>query len=52
MVSSIFVTSLLTSNIIAVKIVDFGTLPLLVAIVVDAAIIIFPISNYVQISIF
>ena len=44
LVSSIFVTSLLTSNIIAVKIVDFGTLPLLGAIVVDAAIIVFPIS--------
>ena len=44
LVSSVFVTSLLTSNIIAVKIVDFGTLPLLGAIVVDAAIIVFPIS--------
>jgi len=44
LVASIFVTSLLTSNIIAVKIVDFGTLPLLGAIVVDAAIIVFPIS--------
>ena len=44
LISSIFVTSLLTSNIIAVKIVDFGTLPLLGAMVVDAAIIVFPIS--------
>ena len=44
LISSIFVTSLLTSNIIAVKLVDFGTLPLLGAMVVDAAIIVFPIS--------
>ena len=44
LIAAIFVTSLLTSNIIAVKIVDFGTLPLLGAIVVDAAIIVFPIS--------
>jgi uncharacterized integral membrane protein (TIGR00697 family) len=44
LVATIFVASLLTANIIAVKLVSFGELPILGNVVLPAAIIVFPVS--------
>jgi hypothetical protein len=44
LVASIFVTCLIVSNIIAVKLVSFGALPVWGALILPAAVIIFPVS--------
>lgn len=44
LVAAIFVTCLIVSNIIAVKLVEFGSLPIAGPLVLPAAVIIFPIS--------
>jgi len=46
-IATIFITTLLTANITAVKLADFGTFPLIGEIVLPAAIIIFPLSYIV-----
>ena len=43
-VTSLFIAALLSANIIAVKLVDLGTYPFIGSVIVDAGIIIFPIS--------
>jgi uncharacterized integral membrane protein (TIGR00697 family) len=43
-VVSLFIAALLSANIIAVKLVDLGTYPFIGSVIVDAGIIIFPIS--------
>ena len=43
-IAAVFVTSLVVSNIIAVKLAAFGTLPLAGPLFLPAAVIIFPIS--------
>jgi uncharacterized integral membrane protein (TIGR00697 family) len=43
-VTSIFVTGLIVSNIIAVKIASFGSLPLIGPLFLPAAVLVFPIS--------
>lgn len=44
LVASVFVTCLIVSNIIAVKLVSLGTLPVLGILILPAAVIIFPLS--------
>ncbi|HSO63055.1 MAG TPA: queuosine precursor transporter [Desulfobacterales bacterium] len=44
LVAAVFVTSLLVSNIIAIKLASFGTLPLAGSLFLPVAVIIFPIS--------
>ncbi|MQG21374.1 MAG: queuosine precursor transporter [SAR202 cluster bacterium] len=46
-IATIFITTLLTANITAVKLADFGTFPLIGETVLPAAIIIFPLSYIV-----
>lgn len=46
-IATIFITTLLTANITAVKLADFGTFPLIGEIILPAAIIIFPLSYIV-----
>ena len=46
-IATIFITTLLTANITAVKLAAFGTFPLIGEIVLPAAIIIFPLSYIV-----
>ncbi len=44
LVASVFVTCLIVSNIMAVKLVSFGTLPVIGVLTLPAAVIIFPLS--------
>jgi uncharacterized PurR-regulated membrane protein YhhQ (DUF165 family) len=44
LVAAVFVTGLVVSNIMAVKLASFGTLPLAGPLFLPAAVIIFPIS--------
>jgi uncharacterized integral membrane protein (TIGR00697 family) len=44
LVASVFVTCLIVSNIIAVKLVSFGTLPVIGVLILPAAVIIFPLA--------
>ncbi len=47
LVASVFVTGLIVSNIIAVKLVSFGTWPVFGVLILPAAVIIFPVSYIV-----
>ena len=46
-IATVFITTLLTANITAVKLADFGTIPLIGEVILPAAIIIFPLGYIV-----